>query len=265
MRIALSIAASDPTGGAGLQADLQVFRQLGVHGSGVVTALTVQDSKKVHSVLPVFPSVVLEQLRTLLADVRPHAIKIGALASDDVVRSVSLGLEVLAPPNTGVPIVLDPILFSSSGTPLLERRAWGALEQLIGRCSLVTPNLPEAEALSGCDVSRRAGTEKAARYFVEELGADAVLVKGGHRDGAVADLLAAPDANGGLAMTWLEAERVEGEPVHGTGCALSSAICAGLARGEPLADAVDAARSFVRGGIERAQAGGSGARFLVYS
>ena len=91
MRIALSIASSDPTGGAGLQADLQVFRQLGVHGAAVVVALTIQDSKKVHRVLPVFPSIVLEQMRTLLADVQPDAIKIGALASDDIVRNVEPG------------------------------------------------------------------------------------------------------------------------------------------------------------------------------
>ena len=211
MRIALSIASSDPTGGAGLQADLQVFRKLGVHGAGVVAALTIQDSVKVHSILPVFPSVVLEQLRTLLSDIRPHAIKIGALGSDDVVRSVTLALETLA---REVPIVLDPVLFSSSGAPLLERRAWAALQDLCGACELVTPNLPEAEALSGRDVSRRAGVEDAARFFVEELGARAVLVKGGHRrERAVADLLAAPDAQGNLAWRYQrDLRRGVGEP-----------------------------------------------------
>ena len=259
MRIALSIAASDPTGGAGLQADLQVFRQLGVHGAGVVTALTIQDSHKLHRVLPVFPSVVLDQLRTLLGDVTPDAVKIGALASDDVVRNVELGLAALP---AHVPIVLDPILFSSSGAALLERRAWGSLQDLIARCALVTPNLPEARALSGRDVSQRAGAEQAARFFVEELGARAALVKGGHRESDAADLLAARDASGRLVFTWLEAERIEVGPVHGTGCALSSAICAGLARGEPLAAAVDAARAFVAAGIANAAKVGGGARFL---
>ena len=269
MRIALSIASSDPTGGAGLQANLQVFRKLGVHGAGVVAALTIQDSKKVHSILPVFPSVVLEQLRALLSDIRPHAIKIGALGSDDVVRSVTLGLETLA---REVPIVLDPVLFSSSGafsssgTPLLERRAWSALQALCGACELVTPNLPEAEALSGRDVSRRAGVEDAARFFVEELGAGAVLVKGGHRDeGAVADLLAVPDARGALAFDWLESERIDVGPVHGTGCALSSAITAYLAKGAALREAVVDARAFVAAAIEAATPAGSGAHFLVYS
>jgi hydroxymethylpyrimidine/phosphomethylpyrimidine kinase len=262
MQIALSIAASDPTGGAGLQADLQVFRRFGVHGAGVVTALTIQDSHKVHSVLPVFPSVALDQLRTLLADVSPHAVKIGALGSDDVVRNVHLGLARLA---EDVPIVLDPILFSSSGAPLLERRAWGSLQDLVARCALVTPNLSEARALSGCDVSQRAGVEQAARYFVEQLGARATLVKGGHGEDAVADLLAARDAQGRLVFTWLEADRIEAGDVHGTGCALSSAICAGLARGESLLAAVEAARSFVAAGLAGATAVGRGARFLAWS
>lgn len=260
MRIALSIASSDPTGGAGLQADLQVFRQLGVHGAAVVVALTIQDSKKVHRVLPVFPSIVLEQIRTLLADMQPDAIKIGALGSDDVVRNVALGLGSLA---SDIPIVIDPVLFSSSGTPLLERRAWGALQDLIGGCALVTPNLPEAESLAGCDVSTRSGVEQAARFFVEELSAGAALVKGGHRDGPIEDLLAVPDEHGALAFTWLPGDRIETRPIHGTGCALSSAITAKLARGESLEEAVVAARAFVAAGIEGASR--NGVPFLVYS
>lgn len=262
MRIALTIASSDPTGGAGLQADLQVFRSFGVHGAGVVTALTVQDTAKVHSILPVFPSVVLDQVRALLSDVTPHAIKIGALGSDDVVRNVDLGLAALA---ADVPIVLDPILFSSSGTPLLERRAWSSLGELCARCTLVTPNVPEAEALSGRDCSGRRGTEDAARHFTDELGARAVLVKGGHRDGRVADLLAAPDAAGQLAFTWLEQDRIDAGPVHGTGCALSSAIAARLALGDALEEAVAAGRAFVARGIAKAEPVGSGAHLLVHA
>jgi len=145
MRVALSIAGSDPTGGAGLQADLQVFRSLGVHGAGVITALTVQDTSKVHQVLPVFPSVVLSQLRVLLADLRPHAVKIGMLATEDVALNVELGLGALdADGEVRVPIVIDPVLAASDGTSLLERRAWSTLERLIGRAAIVTPNLPEA-------------------------------------------------------------------------------------------------------------------------
>jgi hydroxymethylpyrimidine/phosphomethylpyrimidine kinase len=302
MRIALAISASDPTGGAGLQADLQVFRSLGVHGCGVLSALTLQDSSKVRKLLPVFPSVVLDQLRVLLGDIQPSAVKIGALASDDVARSVLLGLDDLAP---DTPLVLDPVLFASDGSQLLERRAWDSLRALISRCTLVTPNLHEAEQLSGLDLSSKGGNEAAARYFIEELGAQAALIKGGHRDGAPDDLLALrgdlqpgsepvassrlesdrgnkPEARldrtstgealgGGRALSpaaiemhWLEGERVDRGPVHGTGCALSSAIAAGLARGQSLLEAVEQGRHFVVTALRSAEAPGAGSRLLVY-
>jgi hydroxymethylpyrimidine/phosphomethylpyrimidine kinase len=262
VRIALSIAGSDPTGGAGLQADLQVFRALGVHGAGVVTALTVQDTASVHQVLPAFPNVVLEQIRTLLADITPDAVKLGMLASDDVARSVQLGLEVLDPVR-GVPIVIDPVLAASDGSALLERRAWSTLEQLIGRASIVTPNLPEAEALTGCDVSTRQGVEAAAASLVTNLGAGAVLVTGGHCDGPPDDLFALR-SGGSASFEWLPGERIQTGPVHGTGCALASAIAAHLARGVALGDAVGAARAFVAQALRKVRASGSRARLLVY-
>jgi len=264
MQVALSIAASDPTGGAGLQADLQVFRSLGVHGSGVVTALTVQDSGKVHQVLPVFPSVVLDQLRVLLADVRPQAIKIGALASDDVALNVELGLQALDPGDGPLPpIVIDPVLAASDGTPLLERRAWGTLCRLISRAALVTPNLHEAASLTGSDVSTEEGTEAAGCALVSDLGAGAALVKGGHRDGPPSDLLVIREG-GSQTLHWLEGKRIESGPVHGTGCALSAAIAAYLARGVALTEAVDRARRFVAEGLRGAGQAGRRARFLAY-
>jgi len=257
MHTALSIAGSDPTGGAGLQADLQVFRALGVHGMGVLTALTVQDVTRVHEVLPVFPSVVLKQLRTLLRSCCPDAVKIGMLASDDVARNVDLGLRELDPARR-TPIVIDPVLAASDGTPLLERRAWGTLQDLIGRAHLVTPNLPEAEALTGTDVSTREGVEAAAAQLVTGLGAGAALVKGGHRDGPPDDLLAVREG-GSASFLWLAGERISGADVHGTGCALASAIAAHLARGAPLRDAIECGRRFVRDAIHNSQS-----RFLVY-
>ena len=167
MRTALTVAGSDPTGGAGLQLDLQVFRTLGVHGAGVVTALTVQDTAKVHEVLPAFPSVVLNQLRRLLLDFVPDAIKIGMLASDDVLRSVVLGLEIVESRGGSLPpLVVDPVLTASDGQPLLERRAWGSLQSLIRRAALVTPNLPEAEILWGGTIATVEDLRAAAR----ELG-----------------------------------------------------------------------------------------------
>ena len=264
MRVALSISGSDPTGGAGMQADLQVFRTLGVHGAGVITALTIQDTEKVHQLLPVFPSVVLDQLRVLLADIRPHVVKIGMLATDDVARNVELGLRDL---NTvgkpAVPIVVDPVLAASDGTPLLERRAWGTLESLIGRSTLVTPNLAEVEALTGCDVSTREGVEAAGCALVSNLGAQAALVKGGHAEGPPDDLLVIREG-GSSTLQWLEGARIETGRVHGTGCALASAIAAGLALGDELVPAVERGRRFVRKAIQAAEQTGKLARFLTY-
>jgi hydroxymethylpyrimidine/phosphomethylpyrimidine kinase len=262
MRVALSIAGSDPTGGGGLQADLQVFRALGVHGAGVVTALTSQDTEKVHEVLPVFPNVVLSQLRVLLRDVQPDAVKLGMLATDDVARSVELGLREL---DTGrhIPIVIDPVLAASDGTPLLERRAWGTLQDLIARCAIVTPNLPEAAALSGCDVSSEEGVEAAGAALVTGLGAGAALVKGGHRDGPPDDLLAVRHG-GSASFQWLRGERIDVGPVRGTGCVLASAIAAHLAHGAALESAVASAREFLAAALRGAHGRGRRARFLGY-
>ena len=262
MKTVLAIAGSDPTGGAGLQADLQVIRLMGCHGMAVVSALTVQDTTKVHGVLPVFPSVVLDQLRVLVRDVTPDAIKIGALATDDVVRNVVLGLGGVP---LEVPLVVDPILFASDGTSLLERRAWPALQGLFTRSALVTPNLPEAEALSGEDVSTQKGCERAATAFLEEFECKGVLIKGGHREGAPDDLLGTRHGDKNV-FSWLKGERIEGPEasVHGTGCALSSAIAAELAGGSTLEIAVERGRAFVARGIAGAHAIGAGANLLGY-
>jgi len=231
-----------------------------------MTALTVQDTAKVHRVLPVFPSVVLEQLRVLLRDIRPDAIKIGMLGTDDVALNVELGLaELAAPPEKGsrVPIVIDPVLYASDGTELFERRGWARLQDLCGRAALVTPNLPEAEFLTGCDVSSEEGVEAAATMFVSNFGAEAALVKGGHAAGPPRDLLALREG-ASVTFHWLPGERIAKGEVHGTGCALSSAVAAGLALGQPMREAVDAARAFVRAAIERAEAVGKRASFLDF-
>jgi len=237
------------------------MRVHGVHGAGVVTGLTVQDTERVHRVLPAFPNVVLEQLRTLLRDVPPDAVKIGMLATDDVARNVELGLFELDPARR-TPIVVDPVLAASDGTPLLERRGWGKLLDLVGRCTLATPNLAEAAALSGCDVSTAEGVEAAASALVG-LGANAVLVKGGHRDGPPDDLLALR-SGGSVSFEWLRSQRLDVGPVRGTGCALASAIAARLALGDAIPEAVAAGRSFVARALASSDARGRGARFLNY-
>jgi len=264
MLSALSIAGSDPTGGAGLQADLQVFRSFGVHGGAVPTALTIQDGLRIRQVLPVFPSALLDMLRVTLDALRPAAVKIGMLGTDDVVRNVLLALA----PFPELPVVIDPVLAASDGSALLERRAYPALRDLAFGRTLLTPNWPEAEILIGEALPRRRDGEAAARSLLEDLGLEGVLLKGGHLDGDADDLLVlrvGDRKQGEIVSKWLPGERIAGDPVHGTGCALSAAITAGLALGRPLEQAIVEARSFVRAAIAKARALDNGARILVHS
>lgn len=257
----LSIAGSDPTGGAGLQADLQVFHAFGVHGAAVPTALTIQDGLKVKRVLPVFPTALLEMLRSTLDAVKPAAIKVGMLGTDDAVRNTLLALA----PFPDVPVVIDPVLLASDGSPLLEKRAYRALRDLIFQKTLVTPNWPEMETLVGDALPRKRDGEAAARQLLEELELEGVLLKGGHREADADDLLVyRTGGEGEIKLEWLPGERIPGDPVHGTGCALSSAITAGLAQGRPLREAVIEARAFVRLAIQNAQTLPNGARILGF-
>lgn len=261
MQSALSIAGSDPTGGAGLQADLQVFHRFGVHGGAVPTALTIQDGLRVGRVLPVFPSALLDMLRTTLDALRPAAVKIGMLGTDDAVRNTTLALG----PFPEIPVVIDPILLASDGSALLERRAYPALRDLAFRKTLLTPNWPEMETLMRDALPRRRDGEAAAKQLTEELELGGLLLKGGHLDGDADDLLVLRDADGAITSEWLPGERIAGEPVHGTGCALSAAITAGLAQGRPLREAVVAARAFIREAIAGATTLPNGARLLALS
>ncbi len=264
MLSALSIAGSDPTGGAGLQADLQVFQAFGIHGCAVPTALTIQDGLRIRQVLPVFPTALLAMLRTTLDALRPAAIKIGMLGTDDAVRNVLLALAPL--PDT--PVVIDPVLAASDGSPLLERRAYPALRDLaFGRC-LLTPNWPEAEILIGDSLPRRRDGEAAAQQLVEDLELEGLLLTGGHLEGDADDLLVLRQGDrktGKLVVEWLPGKRIAGNPVHGTGCALSAAITAGLAQGRPLRESIVDARRFVRTAIQNAQTLHNGARILSFS
>jgi hydroxymethylpyrimidine/phosphomethylpyrimidine kinase len=159
--------------------------------------------------------------------------------------------------------VVDPVLAASDGTRLLEPRARGVLEELIGRSTITTPNLAEARELTGCDVSTEEGVEAAGSALVTSLGAGAALVKGGHRDGPPDDLLVVREG-GSASLSWLRGERIEVGRVHGTGCALASAIAASLARGATLREAVDRARRFVANALRDAEAVGRMARLLAY-
>jgi hydroxymethylpyrimidine kinase/phosphomethylpyrimidine kinase len=205
----------------------------------------------------------LEQLRTTLDTIRPSAIKIGMLASDDTVRNVLLALA----PLLETPVVIDPVLAASDGTPLLEKRAYPALRDLIHRRCLLTPNWPEAEILVDASLPRRRDGEAAARQLLEDLELEGVLLKGGHLDGDSDDLLVMRLGDplcGEIVSEWLPGERIPGPPVHGTGCALSAAIAAGLAKGQPLRESITFAQRYVRRAIENAHTLHNGARIMAF-
>ena len=240
--IALTIAGSDSGGGAGIQADLKAFSALGVYGCSVVTALTAQNTLGVQGIHGVDPDFVRRQMDSVLGDLAVDAVKIGMLGTPETVAAVAAGLRTWNPPR----VVLDPVMVAKGGDRLLRDEAVAALrDQLLPLAYLITPNLPEAGALLGePPPGDRAGMLAAAQRLAA-LGPANVLLKGGHLGGGASpDLLLAD----GRAI-WLEAARIETRHTHGTGCTLSSAIAALLARGLPLADAVAAAKRWLSGAI----------------
>lgn len=238
------VAGSDPSGGAGIQADLKVLQALGVYGTSALTALTVQDTVQVHDVSPIDPFLVERQLETVLDDVGADSIKIGMLATRATVELVTRVCERKA---RGVPIVLDPVLVSSSGHALLEVAGHTTLiQRLMPLCALVTPNVPEAALITGLEIEEESDLYHAADRLLL-MGQPAVFITGGHLPGAtVVDLLRTAD---GLERRF-EAPRWPVSP-HGTGCAIASAIAAGLAHGFTLENAVERAHGFVHAAIER--------------
>lgn len=244
-RRVLVIAGSDPSGCSGLQADLRVLVALGIHPLTALTAVTVQGSRDFHETSAVDAFLVERQVSTVLDDLGADCIKIGMLALSATIELLSRLLEVKA---RSIPIVLDPVLFSSSGKPLLEASGRQVLlKRLMPLCALVTPNLQEAEELTGIRVNCEADMHLAADQFLL-MGQDAVLIKGGHLPGdRVVDLLRTAD---GIECRF-EGPRTAKE-VRGTGCSLSSAIAAGLADGLTLETAVERGRSLIGAGIQAA-------------
>jgi hydroxymethylpyrimidine/phosphomethylpyrimidine kinase len=238
VKVALSIAGSDPSGGAGVQADLKVFHAHGVYGAAAVSLLTVQNTLGVTRVMPVSADFLVAQVTAVCADLAPHALKSSALADAASVRALA---EVLR--TSPAPLVVDPVLRASSGLALADQRTEvidALRETLIPIALLVTPNLEEATALSGHEVTDVASAEVAARALCA-LGAQAVLVKGGHRDGDAIDVLVTRTGD----VRRFSAERVATRHTHGTGCTLSAAITARLALGEPLETAVLQAKRWI--------------------
>jgi hydroxymethylpyrimidine/phosphomethylpyrimidine kinase len=240
--IALTIAGSDSGGGAGIQADLKTFSALGVYGASVITALTAQNTRGVSAIHDVPPDFIAAQLDAVYSDLRVAATKIGMLSLPQTIRAVAAGLDRHGARN----VVLDPVMVAASGDPLLRPEAVDTLKrELFPRALLVTPNLHEAAALTGAPLARDEAEMRAQGDALLALGAKAVLVKGGHGAGPEAvDLLVEPGGAHRFA-----ARRVATKNTHGTGCTLSSAIAAGLAKGKPLAASVAEAKAYVSAAI----------------
>ncbi|MCJ2092434.1 bifunctional hydroxymethylpyrimidine kinase/phosphomethylpyrimidine kinase [Methylobacterium sp. J-072] len=238
--IAVTIAGSDSGGGAGIQADLKTFSALGVYGASVITALTAQNTRGVQGIHDVPADFVARQIDSVFSDLAVDAVKIGMLSQIAVIEAVADGLARQA---GKIPVVLDPVMVATSGDRLISEDAVAALrDRLLARADLITPNLPEAAVLLGEAVAEdEAGAAAQARRLVA-LGARAVLIKGGHGTGAMSvDHLVTAD---GHAQTFA-APRLATRNTHGTGCTLSSAIAAGLARGLTLPEAVAAAKDYL--------------------
>ncbi len=255
-KVALTIAGSDPGGGAGVQADLKTFAALGVYGYSAITAVIAQNSAAVTRVAPVDPAMVAAQIGTLAAERPPDAIKAGALGTAAIVQSVADSITQLAP----APLVVDPVLVSTSGARLLDRAGERALrERLFPLARIVTPNLAEAQALTGVEGSNAAAIREMARAL-HAAGARAVLIKGGH-------LNSPSEANDllydGRGFAVLRAERIAGGGAHGLGCALSAAIAAYLAQGMELAEAVRGAKQYVGAALRASFKLGADARPIL--
>ena len=248
IKIALTIAGSDPSGGAGIQADLKTFHQLRVYGASVITLLTVQNTRRVSKVLPLGPDFVVEQLHAVLEDLPPAAAKTGALGTAALVEALARAFG-----ETTFPLVVDPVMISKHGAPLIDADARTALRDLLlPRATLVTPNLHEAAELAQMPVENLAQMRDAATR-IATLGPAAVLVKGGHLEGDAVDIL----LHKGV-FTEFRSRRFETLHTHGTGCTYSAAITAYLALGMALEDAVGAAKTFISEAIRTAPGLGSG-------
>ncbi len=244
----LIVAGSDSGGGAGIQADIKTVTALGGYAATAITALTAQNTQGVQGIFPVPPDFIAAQMKSVLDDIGADAIKTGMLGDMATINAVADGL----PAN--VPVVVDPVMVAKGGARLLDADAVAVLKtRLVPLASVLTPNLPEAEVLTGMKIPNVA-TMKAAAAALRAMGADAVLLKGGHLSGdTVTDVLVTGDG-----VETFSDSRIDSRHTHGTGCTLASAIACGLAQGLTLTVAVTRARAYVRRAIETAPGLGAG-------
>ena len=249
MKVALTIAGSDSGGGAGIQADLKTFAAHGVHGTSAITAVTAQNSVAVIDWVALPPRMVVAQMDAVASDMAVAAVKLGMLANTAIVEAVADALRRLALPN----LVVDPVMVAKSGDRLLDPAAESALiQRVFPLAAVVTPNLPEAEALLGRPVRDLAAMREAARALLD-LGSAAVVVKGGHLEGAAVDVF-----YDGRNFEELPAQRILTRNTHGTGCTFSAAIAARLALGEELLPAVRGAKAYLTEALRRSYSVGHG-------
>ena len=249
MKKALTIAGSDSSGGAGIQADLKTFAAHGVYGMSVITAITAQNSLGVLAVQDILPDIIARQIEAIFADMGTDAVKVGMVSQPETIRTIAAGLRKYAAPL----VVIDPVMVSKSGYHLLQPEAEAVLvKELLPLATVVTPNIPEAEAILARTISTLTDMEAAARA-IHAMGAKTVLLKGGHRAEDATDILF-----DGHVCRRLEAPRVPTKNTHGTGCTLSSAIAANLARGMSVEAAVVGAKQYITVAIEHALSIGKG-------
>ena len=240
MKTALTIAGSDSSGGAGIQADLKTMTANGVYAMSAITALTAQNTTGVTDILESTPRFLSEQLDSIFTDIFPDAVKIGMVSSAELIAVIAAKLKAYKAEN----IVVDPVMVATSGAKLLRSDAVEALcRELLPLAAVLTPNIPEAEILSGMTITDAAGMEAAARLISEKYGC-AVLCKGGHKVNDADDLLWREGAG-----KWFHGKRIDNPNTHGTGCTLSSAIASNLAKGYDLDVSVERAKAYISGAL----------------
>lgn len=241
----LSVAGSDSSGGAGIQADLKTLSALGVYGATAITAITAQNTVGVHSQLAIAPEMVYEQIIAVIEDIGPSVIKIGMLSNAEVVLAVDRALA-----KYNIPIILDPVMVSTSGHRLLSVEAQEVVKQrLMPRASLITPNIPEMEALAVMSISSTDDKIEAARRLMA-LGARAILLKGGHEEGDTKIDILYQSGSNGVEVAYFSTPGITTRNTHGTGCTLSAAIAAYMSRGLGLKEAIGAAKIYVSEAIK---------------
>lgn len=249
MKNVLTIAGSDSSGGAGIQADLKTFSAHGVFGMSVVTAVTAQNTQGVIAVQDISAELVSKQIKAIFEDIRVDGLKIGMTSQISTINAIGEGLEYYEPSN----IVLDPVMVSKSGFKLLQPEAMEALVNvLLPLATVVTPNIPEAEVITGMKINSIEGMERAARQ-IYAMGPGNVLVKGGHLEHEATDLLF-----DGCGFTYFKSSRVNTKNTHGTGCTLSAAIASNLAVGYCVAEAVAKSKEYITVAIENSLSIGKG-------